>query len=89
MAIKEQEVQRKAAKDAGELQIRTTEQERIAQKDAIDAAIDTKKLGLSSQELELEAQKEGLKVATKTKNDNDKLSLELLRLMEQQKKPDK
>jgi hypothetical protein len=89
VAIKEQEVQRKAAKDAGELQIRTTEQERIAQKDAIDAAIDTKKLGLSSQELELEAQKEGLKVATKTKNDNDKLSLELLRLMEQQKKPDK
>jgi len=88
VAIKEQEVQRKAQKDMGELAIRKQEQDRIAQKEAIDAAINTKKLGLSSQELELEAQKEGLRVATKTKNDNDKLSLELLRLMEQQKKPD-
>lgn len=89
VAIKEQEVQRKAKKDMGELALRKQEQDRIVQKDAITAAIDTKKLGLSSQELELEAQKEGLRVATKTKNDNDKLSLELLRLMEQQKKPDK
>ena len=83
VAIKEQEVQRKAAKDAGELQIRVVEQDRIAQKEAIDAAIKTKQLGLDTQELELDAQKEGLRLATQTTQEQDKLSLELLRLMEQ------
>ena len=86
VAIKEQEVQRKAAKDAGDMQIRTAEQERIAQKEAIDAAIKTKQLGLDTQELELDAQKEGLRMATQTTKDQDKLSLELLRLMDQQEK---
>ena len=86
VAIKEQEVQRKAAKDAGELQIRTAEQDRIAQKEAIDAAIKTKQLGLDTQELELDAQKEGLRMATQTSREQDKLSLELLRLMAQQEK---
>ena len=86
VAIKEQEVQRKAAKDAGELKIRTAEQDRIAQKEAIDAAIKTKQLGLDIQELELDAQKEGLRMATQTSREQDKLSLELLRLMAQQGK---
>ena len=86
VAIKEQEVQRKAAKDAGDMQIRTAEQDRIAQKEAIDAAIKTKQLGLDTQELELDAQKEGLRMATQTTKDQDKLSLELLRLMDQQEK---
>jgi len=86
VAIKEQEVQRKVAKDAGELQIRTAEQDRIAQKEAIDAAIKTKQLGLDTQELELDAQKEGLRMATQTSREQDKLSLELLRLMAQQEK---
>ena len=68
------------------MQIRTAEQERIAQKEAIDAAIKTKQLGLDTQELELDAQKEGLRMATQTTKDQDKLSLELLRLMDQQEK---
>jgi len=86
VAIKEQEVQRKAQKDAAEIQLRMAEQERIAQKDALDSAIDTKKLGLDEKELELEAQKEGLKLAKSTTESQDKLSLDLLRLIEQQNK---
>jgi hypothetical protein len=86
VAIKEQEVQRKAQKDAAEIQLRMAEQERISQKDALDSAIDTKKLGLDEKELELEAQKEGLKLAKSTTESQDKLSLDLLRLIEQQNK---
>ena len=86
VAIKEQEVQRKTQKDVAEIQLRMAEQERIAQKDALDSAIDTKKLGLDTEELELEAQKEGLKLAKSTTEAQDKLSLDLLRLIEQQNK---
>ena len=86
VAIKEQEVQRKMQKDAAEIQLRIAEQERISQKDALDSAIDTKKLGLDEKELELEAQKEGLKLAKSTTESQDKLSLDLLRLIEQQNK---
>jgi hypothetical protein len=86
VAIKEQEVQRKMQKDAADIQLRMAEQERIAQKDAIDSAIDTKKLGLSTQELELEAEKEGLKLARSTTDSQNKLNLELLRLINQQNK---
>ena len=86
VAIKEQEVQRKTQKDVAEIQLRMAEQERIAQKDALDSAIDTKKLGLETEELELEAQKEGLKLAKSTTEAQDKLSLDLLRLVEQQNK---
>ena len=86
VAIKEQEVQRKMQKDAADIQLRMAEQERIAQKEAIDSAIDTKKLGLSTQELELEAEKEGLKLARSTTDSQNKLNLELLRLIDQQNK---
>src|SRR5210317_2101216 len=86
LQIKQAEQQRKAQKDAAEIQLRMAEQERISQKDALDSAIDTKKLGLDEKELELEAQKEGLKLAKSTTESQDKLSLDLLRLIEQQNK---
>jgi hypothetical protein len=86
VAIKEQEVQRKMQKDAAEIQLRMAEQERISQKEALGSAIETKKLGLDEKELELEAQKEGLKLAKSTTESQDKLSLDLLRLIEQQNK---
>src|SRR6056300_1624780 len=86
LQLKEAEVQRKAQKDQAEIQLRMAEQERISQKDALDSAIDTKKLGLDEKELELEAQKEGLKLAKSTTESQDKLSLDLLRLIEQQNK---
>ncbi len=83
LAIKQAEVQRKAQKDMVDAQIRTAEQERKAQKDRIDAALGAEQLQLDKQELSIEAQKDGIKVAMDKKNMEDTLSLELLRLMEQ------
>jgi len=86
VAIKEQEAQFKAQKGAADIQIRMAEQERKAQKEAIDSAIATKRLQLDKEELTLEAQKEGLKLAKSTVESTDKLNMELLRLIDQQNK---
>jgi len=66
VAIKEQEVQLKAQKGAADIQIRMAEQQRKSQKEAIDSAIATKRLQLDKEELTLEAQKDGLKLAKST-----------------------
>ena len=89
VAIKEQEVQRKAQKDAADTKIRQVEQERKAQKDAVDAAISTKHLDLETQELELEAQKDGVKLALDKTSAESKLDLEIARLMEESMKESK
>ena len=86
VAIKEQEVQLKAQKNAADIQIRMTEEQRRGQKEAIDSAIATKRLQLDKEELTLEAQKDGLKLAKSTTENTDKLNLELLRLIDQQNK---
>ena len=86
VAIKEQEVQLKAQKGAADIQIRQAEQQRKSQKEAIDSAIATKRLQLDKEELTLEAQKDGLKLAKSTVESTDKLNLELLRLIDQQNK---
>ena len=86
VAIKEQEVQLKAQKGAADIQIRMAEQQRKSQKEAIDSAIATKRLQLDKEELTLEAQKDGLKLAKSTVESTDKLNLELLRLIDQQNK---
>jgi hypothetical protein len=86
VAIKEQEVQLKAQKNAADIQIRMSEERRRSQKEAIDSAIATKRLQLDKEELTLEAQKDGLKLAKSTTENTDKLNLELLRLIDQQNK---
>ena len=86
VAIKEQEVQLKAQKNAADIQIRMSEEQRRSQKEAIDSAIATKRLQLDKEELTLGAQKDGLKLAKSTTESQDKLSLDLLRLIEQQNK---
>ena len=86
VAIKEQEVQLKAQKNAADIQIRMSEEQRRGQKEAIDSAIATKRLQLDKEELTLEAQKDGLKLAKSTTENTDKLNLELLRLIDQQNK---
>jgi hypothetical protein len=86
LAVKQQEVQRKAQKDAADIQIRQAEQQRKAQKDRIDAALEVEQLKLDKQELSIEAQKEGVKIALDKQNNKEKLDLELMRLIEQQNK---
>jgi hypothetical protein len=86
LAIKQQEAQRKAQKDAADIQLRQAEQQRKVQKDQVDAALDVEQLKLDKQELSIEAQKEGVKIALDKQNNKEKLDLELMRLIEQQNK---
>ena len=86
LQIKQQDMQRKMQKDAADIQIRQSEQERKSQKDAIDAALDAEQLKLDQQELAIEAQKEGIKMAISKRTDENKLDIELMRLIEQQNK---
>ena len=86
LAIKQQEAQRKAQKDAADIELRRAEQQRKVQKDQVDAALDVEQLKLDKQELSIEAQKEGVKIALDKQNNKEKLDLELIRLIEQQNK---
>ena len=86
LQIKQQDMQRKMQKDAADIQIRQSEQERKSQKDAIDAALDAEQLKLDQQELAIEAQKDGIKIAISKRTDENKLDVELMRLIEQQDK---
>ena len=86
LAIKQQEAQRKAQKDAADIELRRAEQQRKVQKDQVDAALDMEQLKLDKQELSIEAQKEGVKIALDKQNNKEKLDLELMRLIEQQNK---
>ena len=86
LQIKAQEVQRKAAKDQQETQIKQAELQRKAQKDQLDAVLDAEKLKLDRQELQLDAQKEGVRVAADRRKDNNKLDLEIAKMMEKPKR---
>jgi len=81
LQIKSQEVQRKAQKDAQEAQLKQADLQRKAQKDQADAILDAERLKLDQQELQLDAQKEGVRVAADRRKDNNKIDLELAKLM--------
>ena len=81
LQLKGQEVQRKAAKDQQEAQIKQADLQRRAQKDQVDALIGAEKLKLDQQELQLDAQKEGVRVAASRRQGNNKLDLELAKMM--------
>jgi len=81
LQLKGQEVQRKAAKDQQEAQIKQADLQRRAQKDQVDAMFDAEKLKLDKQELELDAKKEGVRIAATRRHENNKLDLELARMM--------
>ena len=82
LAIKQAEVQRKSQKDQMDAQLRMAEQERKTQKDAVDTAIDAQQLKLDRQELEIEAEKEGMKLAIDNRDKDDKLGVELAKILE-------
>jgi len=81
LQLKGQEVQRKAAKDQQEAQMKQAELQLKAQKNQVDALFDAEKLKLDKQELELDAKKEGVRVAANRRQENNKLDLELARMM--------
>tara|TARA_R110000744_G_scaffold70304_2_gene142305 strand:- start:1465 stop:3936 length:2472 start_codon:yes stop_codon:yes gene_type:complete len=81
LQLKGQEVQRKTAKDQQEAQINQADLQRRTQKDQVDALIDAEKLKLDRQELQLDAQKEGVRMAANRRQGNNKLDLELAKML--------
>lgn len=83
LQIKMQEQQRKAQKDQTDAQLRERQQAHKERMDTIDAALKAKGIKLERQELELEAQKADAKLAADRRKDNNRLDLEIARLIEQ------
>jgi hypothetical protein len=81
LQIKQQEVQRKAAKDQLDAQMKKAELELKARNQMQDAQIDQAELAIKQQELQIDAQKAGAKLAADRRKDNTKLDLDLLKTM--------
>ena len=79
LQIKQQEVQRKAAKDQLDAQMKQAELELKARDQMQDAQIDQAEIALKRQELQIDAQKAGAKLAADRRKDNTKLDLDLLK----------
>jgi hypothetical protein len=74
-ATKQAEVQRKAQKDAADVQIRMVEQQRKVEADKIDALLEAKKLELEKASIAVDAARAKVKAKTET----DKLDLEIFK----------
>jgi hypothetical protein len=74
-ATKQAEVQRKAQKDAADVQIRMVEQQRKVEADKIDALLGAKKLELEKASIAVDAARAKVKAKTET----DKLDLEIFK----------
>jgi hypothetical protein len=81
LQVKAQEVQRKAQKDAQDAELRKAELQRKVQKDVADTAFNAQRLNLDKQELAIEAEKEGVRLAADRRRDNTKLDLELAKMI--------
>ena len=79
LQIKQQDVQRKAAKDQLDAQMKRAELELKARDQMQDAQIDQAELAIKQQELQIDAQKAGAKLAADRRKDNTKLDLDLLK----------
>jgi len=83
LAIKTQETQQKAQKDAADIQLKIAEQQRKQKKDMVDAIATAKELDLDTKELELEAKKAGVKLALETEQANKAADMDIIRLMQE------
>tara|TARA_R110002012_G_scaffold222374_2_gene394219 strand:- start:45 stop:2510 length:2466 start_codon:yes stop_codon:yes gene_type:complete len=79
LQIKQQEVQRKAAKDQLDAQVKQAELELKARDQMQDAQIDQAEIALKRQELQIDAQKAGVKMAAERRRDNAKADLDMLK----------
>jgi len=68
-----------------EVQIKQSEVDRKSKKDQADAMRDAKKLELDEQELMMDAKKDGIKMAADRRNNNAKLGLEEIKVMQPNK----
>jgi len=79
LQVKQQEVQRKAQKDQADAQVKQGELQRKTKKDQVEATLDVEQLKLDKQELEIDAQKAGAKLAADRRTANTKLDLDLMK----------
>ena len=86
LALKTQESQQKAQKDSIDTQIKIAEQERKKKGDIVDALVDLKKLELEEQELQLEAEKAGVKLSLDTELAKSKLATDTMKLLQENAK---
>jgi hypothetical protein len=81
LQIKQQEVQRKAEKDRIDAELRAAEIKRKSRKDQADAVLGAEQVKIEQEELNLDVEKEGLRMASKRRESNTKTDLEIAKLM--------
>ena len=89
LQVKQQEVQRKAAKDQADAQLQAAELQRKTQKDQADAMIDAEQLKLDRQEMQIDARKAGVKMAAERRRDNAKSDLDTLKAIQESRDKDR
>ena len=82
LAMKAQELKQKAEKDSIDSQVKIAEQQRKQKGDMVDAVMDLKKLELEEKELELEAEKAGVRLSLDTELAKSKLSMDTAKLIQ-------
>ena len=86
LQIKEQEVQRKIAKDKADIQIRQQQAQTATARDASRAMIDAERVKLERAELAIEAEEKGASIDRAMKDAEDRQNMELLRMAREKKK---
>jgi len=83
--IKQEEVKRKAEKDRLDAELRAAEIKRKSRKDQADAVLGAEELKLEKEELRMSTEKDAVKLAASRRQNNNKIDLELAKLMREQK----
>ena len=87
MQVKAQEVQRKQAKDQADIGLKQRELDIKSKKDQADAMLEAQKLEIDRMEVEVDAQEKGMKMGQSLKESENKLDLEIMRMVEGARKP--
>jgi hypothetical protein len=86
LQVKAQEVQRKAAKDQVDAQIKQEEQKRKLTKDMVDAKLEEERIELEKLEVGIDAKKAGVKLRAETRAAQNKADLDVLNILERNRK---
>lgn len=87
MQVKAQEVQRKQAKDQADIGLKQRELDIKSKKDKADAMLEAQKLEIDRMEVEVDAQEKGMKMGQNLRESENKLDLEIMRMVEGARKP--
>ena len=88
LQIKQQEEQRKAAKDQTDVQIKQAELKQKQQKMMIDAKVASEQINVDKAELAIDAKRQGVRDATAKRVEENKVDLEIAKMMQTTQKPE-